>query len=134
MSEDAAAVERPLGQVMRTTWRIAMTAYAGLLGLQVVWHLVWLPPTTAAPWLVTLIFVLPLLLPLRGLLRARPRSFAVTSLITLFYLMHGLVELSAVGDSRWPAALEVGLGALLFLGCILFTKGRSRELRMREVD
>lgn len=97
------------------TRRITLGAWLGLLILLLAWH-AWLFPSRYFSTLqVLLVTVLPLFLPLAGLLRGRYRAYLGTALLMLLYFMHGIVEAVANPPQRPLALLEV---ALSLAGCV----------------
>ena len=92
--------------------RWGLYAWAGLLLLQLVWHL-WLVPAQTVPlWLVLAITVVPLLMPLLAIRRIR-RSLLWVGILSLFYFCHGVAEAWSSPAERWLALMEVLLTLLL---------------------
>ncbi|MCC5857033.1 MAG: DUF2069 domain-containing protein [Ectothiorhodospiraceae bacterium] len=98
-----------------------------LLTLQTVWLT---PPANSgyvAPLL--LILVLPLLVPLRGLLHGRRYTAAWTSLLAVVYFAHGVASASDPGLARWLASAEIAFSLGLFTGCLLYVRMHARQQR-----
>lgn len=113
----------------RLTYHIATGAYFGLIVLLLLW-LTWLAPPSSVPISVALFLMLvPLLFPLRGILYARPYTFAWASFLSLYYFTHGVVEAYSDPAARWPALLEIVLSVAFYTGSILYARFRGRELR-----
>jgi uncharacterized membrane protein len=77
--------------VTTTLYRLSLTAYFALIALVVAWE-GWLAPAPGLPpglWLT--LKAVPLLLPLHGMLRARPRAFIWAELVMLPYFIEGVV-------------------------------------------
>jgi len=110
---------------------IAKSGYFGLLLLVPLWHL-WLSPPglNINPWLITAIWFIPLLLPLKGILQGTPYTYAWSSFVALFYLLHSLVILlSAENSGEFRLATIELLFTFLFITWnIYFAKYRGREL------
>ncbi len=89
-----------------------------MIVLGVVWEM-WLAPLRpGGSWLV--IKVLPLLVPLFGVLRGRRYTHQWASMLSLAYMMEGIVRATTeAGPSRWLAVLEVVL-SLVFFGAAVF--------------
>lgn len=67
--------------------------------------------------------VLPLLLPLFGILNGRRYTYKWASLLILFYLAEGLVRANSdQGLSQWLAVVETALGLVFFATAILFVR------------
>ena len=108
---------------------LVLTAYFGLLTTLVAGIALLAPPEHVPRALALLVFGAPLLLPLRGLLHGRPYTHAWCALLALFYLMHGIYQAAVPGPGRSVGLLETALATLLFAGCVLYARWRSRELR-----
>lgn len=103
----------------RFSGRIAVTGHLLLLTLIFAWIAVIDPPQYWPRSLLLLIAVLPLALPVRGLLYGRPRSFLYSALISLPYALHGASELY-VGSERFDLPLaELMLSLLLLFSSVL---------------
>ena len=90
----------------RRLYRLALVSHLALLALIASWYL-WLAPNTDySLGFVFGLWVLPLLLPLPGLLRARPYTFAWSGFILMLYLAHSLTVLW-IGDSPVLATAEL---------------------------
>ena len=73
--------------------QFALASYLLLIALVVLWE-GWLAPTPRVPpgfWLT--VKSVPLLLPLLGLLRDKPRSYLWASLLVILYFMEGVMLL-----------------------------------------
>lgn len=77
---------------------------------------------------VFLIYLLPLLLPLPGILKAKPYTHAWANFIVLFYIIHGITVAYAVPEEMWYALIELCLATAMFTGCSVFARKRGREL------
>jgi len=109
--------------------RLAQCGYFGLLILVPIWHLYLSPPTLAiSPWLVTFIWFVPLLFPLKGILQANPYTYAWSAFISLIYIMHACVIIMANDHELWLAVIELILSSVFLAGTIYFAKYRGIEL------
>ncbi len=116
----------------RYAYWAALAGYFGLLVLLVAWY-GWLSPPHALPISVVLfIMTVPLLFPLRGLLHARPYTFAWASFLALFYFIHGVVEAYSSEEDRYLALLEIVLSLAFYTGSMLYARFRGRELREQQ--
>jgi uncharacterized membrane protein len=125
--------ETEAGENRKPWWqRIALGSYLLLMVLTLAWE-GWLVPK-GPPGFWLLVKILPLLPPLPGLLRGRPRSHVIACLIALLYLTEGLVLLwteRALGlapGGPWPWAL---IETLLALGFIVSASYTVRARRAR---
>lgn len=120
-SSEAAAVP-PL--VETTRW-IAVASLVGLIVLGLAWEL-WLPAKPSL-WVLK---VLPLCIPVAGLLKRRMYTYRWVSLLVWPYFMEGVVR-AAEG---LPAALEIFLSLALFIACGLHVRVRLRNAKHERTD
>ncbi len=111
-----------------TRW-LAVTSVLGLIALGLAWEL-WLAPLRpGGSWLV--LKVLPLCIPLPGLLKRRLYTYRWLSLVLWLYFTEGVVR--AYGDrapGNYLALLQVLLCTLLFVACALHVRLRLKGPRM----
>jgi uncharacterized membrane protein len=107
---------------------LAVGSLLGLIVLGLAWEL-WLAPLRpGGSWLV--VKVLPLCLPLTGLLRNRMYTYRWVSLLVWLYFSEGVVRAySDRGPSARLALLEVALCLALFAACALHVRIRLRKAR-----
>ncbi len=107
---------------------LALGCYFGLLILLVAWF-TWLSPSLYYPVvMVLLVMVTPLLLPLRGLLHGRPRSYIWAGFLALYYFALGVAEVAAGEEPTLLAWLEVLLSLGLFGGAMAYIRlGGGRD-------
>lgn len=108
--------------------RLTVASLFGLILLGLAWEL-WLAPVRpGGSWLA--LKVLPLCLPLAGLLKNRMYTYRWLSLLVWLYVLEGLVRAtSEPAPGAWLAVLEVLLGLALFIGCTLHIRLRLRAAR-----
>ena len=107
--------------------RLALASLLGLIVLSLAWEL-WLAPLRpGGSWLV--LKVVPLLLPLRGILAGRRYTHQWASMLALAYVGEGLVRATSDrGPSAQLALIEILLAAACFAGCAIYarlTRGRG---------
>ena len=124
---DSASSAEPRTAVALTRW-LAAGSLLGLIVLGLAWEL-WLAPLRpGGSWLV--VKVLPLCLPLTGLLRNRMYTYRWVSLLVWLYFSEGVVRAySDRGPSARLALLEVALCLALFAACALHVRIRLRKAR-----
>jgi uncharacterized membrane protein len=109
--------------------RTAIAAWIGLGALCLAWEL-WLAPIRpGGSWLA--LKALPLLLPLRGLLRGDARSVQWALLLVLAYLLEGTVrafEPAPYGALAWIELLLVGV---FFVAAIVYLRPFKQAARAR---
>ena len=105
---------------------LAVGSLIGLIVLGLAWEL-WLSPLRpGGSWLA--LKVLPLCLPLAGLLKNRMYTYRWVSLVVWLYFIEGVVR--AWGDrapGNYLALAEVVLCLLLFGACLLHIRTRQRS-------
>ena len=110
--------------------RIALFAWIALIVLCVLWELWIAPVRPGGSWLA--LKALPLLLPLRGLLRAENKSYQWALLLILLYLFEGSArafEPAPYGTLSW---IELALVTLIFgaaVACLRPLKKAARAAR-----
>jgi uncharacterized membrane protein len=108
---------------LRTTRAAVLVLLAALVLLGLVWEL-WLAPTGSRALALK---VLPLVLPLSGVLGMRVRSFRALSLLVWVYVAEGAMRaMSDRGVSAQLAALEVVLCFALFAACVVHIRRAAR--------
>lgn len=114
---------------MRALYYIANSSLLLLIGLCVAWELFLAPLRPGGSWMV--LKALPLLIPLRGLLRADRYTCQWASLLSLAYFIEGVVRtFSDPAPSRYLAAVETMLATALFVSLIFL----ARELGRRQLS
>ncbi len=108
---------------VRTTRVLAVGSLLGLIVLGLAWEL-WLAPIRpGGSWLA--LKVLPLCIPLAGLLRNRMYTYRWVSLMVWLYFTEGVVRAySDKAPSSYLAMLEVALCLTLFTACALHVRLR----------
>ena len=115
----------PLSPAVRWTRTLAVGSLLGLIALGLAWEL-WLAPLRpGGSWLV--IKVLPLTIPLAGLLKNRMYTYRWVSLLVWLYFTEGAVRAwSDTGLSAALAGIELLLCVVLFVACALHVRIRLR--------
>ena len=112
--------------VCATRW-LAVGSLIGLIVLGLAWEM-WLAPLRpGGSWLA--LKVLPLVIPLAGLMKNRMYTYRWVSLLVWPYFIEGVVR---AWDRQWdlPLALaEVALTLVLFVACALHVRLRLRSSR-----
>ena len=108
--------------------RLALTSYFALLIFIVLWHFVLIPDSPYSVFFRLLFWVVPLLLPMHGLIQGKPYTHAWANFIIMFYLLHGLTAIYSNPDEWYFALTEIVLASVMFVGCSFFARFRGREL------
>ena len=122
----------PPAAVRQTRW-LAVGSLLGLIVLGLLWEL-WLAPLRpGGSWLA--LKVLPLTLPLAGLLKNRMYTYRWLSLLVWIYFTEGVVRATSDGGlSATLAGIEVLLCISLFVACALHVRVRLRAAGQAAVD
>jgi uncharacterized membrane protein len=117
-------VVTPVPTLVRLTRVLAVASVLALIVLGLAWEL-WLAPTGHGSLALK---VLPLVLPLPGLLKRRMYTYRWVSLLTWLYFTEGVVR--AASDHGVSAALagaEIVLALLLFAACAAHVRWRLKH-------
>jgi uncharacterized membrane protein len=108
-----------------TRW-LGVASLLGLIGLGLAWEL-WLAPLRpGGSWLV--LKVLPLCLPVAGLLRHRMYTYRWVSLMVWLYFAEGVVRSTTEAPpGSWLAMLQTALCLTLFTACVLHVRWRIKQ-------
>jgi uncharacterized membrane protein len=99
----------------------AVTSLVALIALCVAWELVLAPLRPGGSWMV--LKVLPLLLPLRGVLKRNIYTMQWSSMLILLYFTEGVVRASSdAGLSAMLGWAEVALTCAFFLCALLYLR------------
>jgi uncharacterized membrane protein len=108
--------------------RLTLTSYLLLIVWLVVWHFVLTIDKPTSTLFTLLFWIMPILLPIKGLIEGKPYTYAWTNFIVMYYLLHGLTAVYAVEGERLYALVEIILCCALFTGCSYYARIRGREL------
>jgi len=95
--------------------RLTLASWAGLAGLLFIWNTFLIDRHLHSLAGSLLIALIPLSIPLRGLLEGRARAFILAALLSLLYFMHGVTEVFEPGDDL-AATLEIAFSLSGFIG------------------
>ncbi|WNC70719.1 DUF2069 domain-containing protein [Thalassotalea psychrophila] len=108
--------------------KIALFGYFGLLIFMPFWLFVLAPSESLSMPLTFIMFILPLLFPLRGMLKGNPYTFAWANFIVMIYFLHSLTTLWVSSDERILAAIEFIFATTMFFAGSYYSKYRGIEL------
>ena len=128
MEQDMTSAAPGRGGVMLL--RIALGAILGLIALCVAWELVLAPLRPGGSWLV--LKVLPLLLVLRGVLRADNYTLQWSTLLVWIYFTEGIVRAASdSGLSAQLALIELMLSIAYFLAAAFYLRPLKKLSRQK---
>ncbi|TPH16436.1 DUF2069 domain-containing protein [Litorilituus lipolyticus] len=108
--------------------KIALIGYFSLLFYMPLWLLVLSPSESLSTGTTLVLFTLPLLFPLKGLLQGKPYTYAWSNFIVLIYFLHGLTTFWVLPEDRIWATIELIFATTMFLGATYYAKYRGQEL------
>jgi uncharacterized membrane protein len=108
--------------------KMALFGYFSLLFFMPLWLLVLSPSESLSTSTTLILFILPLLFPLKGLLQGNPFTYAWANFIVLIYFLHSLTTLWVLPSDMIWAILELIFASTMFLGCSYYAKYRGQEL------
>jgi uncharacterized membrane protein len=118
----------PTKNNVHLTRLLAVGSLLGLIALGLAWELFLAPLRPGGSWLA--LKVLPLCIPLPGLLKNRMYTYRWVSLMVWLYFTEGVVRAtSEPAPGAWLAALEVLLCLALFAACVLHVRLRQRDAK-----
>ncbi|QOL25184.1 DUF2069 domain-containing protein [Thalassotalea sp. LPB0316] len=112
----------------QTYRKIALIGYFSLLVYMPLWLIVLAPSQSLSPTLSLIMFTLPLVFPLKGILQGKPYTYAWANFIVMIYFLHSLTTLWVAPEERIFAALELLFASLMFYGGTYYAKYRGQEL------
>ncbi|MDB5829789.1 MAG: hypothetical protein JWQ73_4009 [Variovorax sp.] len=126
-SAAAATVTSAANGTVAATRRLAVGSLVGLIVLGLVWEL-WLAPIRPGGSLLAL-KVLPLVVPLAGLLKNRMYTYRWVSLMIWLYFIEGVVRAwsDRNGVGQVLALVEVALCLSLFVACAWHVRSRLSQ-------
>ena len=95
--------------------KMALFGYFSLLIYMPLWLLVLSPSNALSTSTTLILFTLPLLFPLKGLLQGKPYTYAWANFIVLIYFLHSLTTLWVLPEDRLWAMLELIFATTMFL-------------------
>lgn len=117
----AADSRRQTPTMTRSAYLAACASLIALIFLGLAWELRLAP---LRPGGSALAFkILPLLLPLFGILHGKRYTYKWSSLLILFYFAEGLVRATTEAPpTRWLALAEVALSAIFFAAAVIYIR------------
>lgn len=121
LAQDEDRSRRRFSLPARWAWLAACLQLVALIFLGLAWELFLAPLKPGGSWLA--LKILPLLIPLRGVLHARRYTFQWTTLLIWFYFAEGVVRaLSDRGLSARLALIEVALALGYFIAAVAYVR------------
>tara|TARA_Y100000310_G_scaffold28232_1_gene26891 strand:+ start:160 stop:615 length:456 start_codon:yes stop_codon:yes gene_type:complete len=111
--------------------RFALIGYIGLLVLMPIWLFLIAPREGHSNAFIFVVYILPLLLPLKGIIQDKPYTYAWANFIVMFYFIHGFTLLWVAQEQLIWVLLELIFASLMFIGCTYYARHRGQELGLK---
>jgi len=108
--------------------QITLVSYFSLLIFMPLWLIFLNPSQGLSPTLSFCMFTIPLLFPMKGLLKGNPYTFAWVNFILMIYFLHSLTTFVVSSEDRLWAIIEFSLTSIMFLSASYYAKYRGQEL------
>lgn len=118
----------PMSKRVSTYRYLALFGHVGLLAWMSIWYLGLSTAQDYSLTFVIVIYLLPLLLPLYGIIQAKPYTHAWSCFVVLWYFLHAITVMYAEPDYLIHAVIELVLAICMFTGCSMFARLRGQEL------
>lgn len=106
-----------------TSYVLAVTGYFGLLCSLFIWIIY--GSSASFRSIALLIFIGPLLLPLRGILHKKIRTLAWCNFMAIIYFSAG-VAIAANPDNRLYGLLITGFSIVFFIGVVMYVRWQGK--------
>lgn len=110
---------------------LALGGNLALLAWIALWQLSLSPHPHINALTLAIAWVIPLLLPLPGILAGKPYTHAWANFILMFYFLHALTLVYVDNGERLLAVVELVLTFVAFIGNILYARHRGKELGLK---
>jgi len=121
-------------EMMPSTKQYRWLALLSNLSL-IIWEVLWQFSLSPHPHLnhvaLAIAWVIPLLLPLPGILAGKPYTHAWANFVLMLYFLHALTLIYVDGGERWLAVVELLLTFAAFVGNTLYARHRGKELGLK---
>jgi uncharacterized membrane protein len=111
--------------------RTALLGYVGLLILMPLWMFILAPRDGHSAGFIFALYILPLLLPLKGIIQDKPYTYAWANFIVMLYFIHGFTLLWVAQDELLYVLLELVFASAMFIGCTYYARHRGQELGLK---
>ncbi|MFY8275453.1 DUF2069 domain-containing protein [Pseudoalteromonas sp. SSDWG2] len=110
---------------------LAIIGYVGLLILMPLWLFVLSARDDYSAAFTFCLYILPLLLPLKGIIQDKPYTYAWANFIVMIYFIHSLTLLWISPEELVYAILELLFASAMFIGCTYYARHRGQELGLK---
>ncbi len=107
---------------------LALIGHVCLLAWLAIWYFLLDDARDYSNAFVLLVYILPLVLPLYGIIKAKPYTHAWSCFVVLWYFLHALTTMYAEPSYIIHASIEMFFASMMFVGCSMFARFRGQEL------
>ena len=107
----------------KTLSLIASISLLALIALCLAWEAILAPLRPGGSWMT--LKVLPLMVPLFGILRGKRYTYQWLSMLCLLYLTEGVLRASDPGLTAVLAGIEIALSVLLFFSTMMYARNTA---------
>ncbi|RLA00440.1 MAG: DUF2069 domain-containing protein [Gammaproteobacteria bacterium] len=112
----------------RRARNLTLIGYLGILILLPIWIWFLSPPELLSQKATMIIWWLPALAPIRGLLLNKPFTFAWSGFLAVLYISQAITTLISSDKEQYLALIELLLACCWFAGAAMFSRWRGQEL------
>ena len=107
----------------KTLSLIAIVSLLALISLCLAWEAILAPLRPGGSWMT--LKVLPLMVPLFGILRGKRYTYQWSTMLILLYLTEGVIRLNDKAPGNTLAAIEIALSVIFFLAAMFYARNTA---------
>lgn len=119
---------QPMSKQVKRYRYLALCSHVGLLLWMAVWYFLLKTPQGYSIVFISVMYLLPLLLPLYGIIKAKPYTHAWSCFVVLWYFLHAITVMYSEPEYFLHASVELALAIGMFIGCSMYARFRGQEL------
>ena len=120
--------QAPMARFVRRLKTIGLTGYLGLIAYYPLLFFVLDKDTNSLAYISLILFWLPLLFAIKGLLKGNPFTFAWSNFVVMWCYLHGLTAILTFEGHKGFILVELVFLTMAFIGNTYFARYRGREL------
>ncbi|MBL4783655.1 MAG: DUF2069 domain-containing protein [Porticoccaceae bacterium] len=110
----------------KAAYWLQLLSYLCLIAFVTAWITLLAPPQTFPIAMVLIVCVVPLLLPLMGVLNGRDKPVNWAAYLSLLYFIHGITEAFASPETRVLGVIEIIISLTVFCSASLYIRRLSK--------
>ena len=111
---------------------MSLVGLFGTMAFLLAWIIVLAPPAQLPRSIALAIALVPLLLPMRGILHGKPYTHAWASFLTMPYFAFGVDAAVHRSSDNWLGVVLTALSLLMFAGFIFYAKFAAKAAKSRD--